>query len=118
MKKINKLQPNIMVGMEFNIPVFSAHTQLYVCTEVADMGSDAESKKYGLYFRWLPTSYNVPEILRLDIIIQNNHNTIDMELYEKNETGNYIKIHHRIYSKENIASIQKIKNTIIDLTSK
>ena len=44
MKKINKLQPGILVGMEFNIPLFCADNQMYVCTEVADMGSDAESK--------------------------------------------------------------------------
>ena len=115
MKKINKLQPGILVGMEFNIPLFCADNQMYVCTEVADMGNDAESKKYGLYFRWLPTSYNVPSVLRLDIVIQNNHNTIDMELYEKNNSGNYIKIYHKIYSKNDIASLEKIKTTIVDL---
>ena len=38
-----------------------------------------------------------------------------MELYEKNDRGNYIKIYHKIYSKNDIASLEKIKTTIVDL---
>lgn len=72
MKKIfpkKQRGPMMLMDKVFNIPIFNAATQQYVCTEVADLGSDANSKKYGVYFRWLPTSYNVPEILRMDITI-------------------------------------------------
>jgi hypothetical protein len=55
----------MLMDKVFNIGIFNAATQLYVCTEVADLGSDANSKKYGVYFRWLPSTYAVPEVLKI-----------------------------------------------------
>jgi hypothetical protein len=57
MKKIKQVGPIMLVNKIFTIPLFSAANQQYVCTEVADLGVDATSKRYGIYFKWLPTTY-------------------------------------------------------------
>lgn len=118
MKKIKKMMrgPMMLMDRVFNIPIFNAATQQYICTEVAELGSDANSKKYAVYFKWLPTSYAVPEVLKMDITIGttgNNH--IEVQLYEKYKSGKYVLQYNKAYDKERISSISKIQSMINDL---
>ena len=118
MKKIKQVGPIMLVNKIFTIPLFSAAHQQYVCTEVADLGSDGLSKTYGLYFKWLPTSYSVPEVIRMDITLQTGSNHIEVQLFEKRNSGDYIPLYHRGYNKERISSVANIQNMIQDLTAR
>jgi hypothetical protein len=118
MKQIKQRGPMMLMDKVFNIPLFSANTQEYICTEVADLGSDGLSKTYGLYFKWLPTSYSVPEVIRMDITLQTGSNHIEVQLFEKRNSGDYIPLYHRGYNKERISSVANIQNMIQDLTAR
>lgn len=107
--------PVMLVDKVFTIPVFAALTQEYICTEVAPLGIDANSKKYGVYFKWLPSSYSVPEVIRIDITLTQQTNQIEVQLFEKKNSGNYIPLYHRSYDGDRISSVTKIQDMIKDL---
>lgn len=116
MKKIKDKGPMMLVDKVFSIPLFSAKQQQYKCTEVADLGTDANSKKYGVYFKWIASSYSVPEIIRLDITLRPQQTKqIEVQLFEKNSGGNYIPLYHRSYDMERISSVKNIQTMINDL---
>jgi len=107
--------PMMLMDRVFTIGIFSADTQQYVCTEVADLGEDSSGKKYGVYFKWLPTTYAVPEIMRMDITLNNGSNHIGVQLFEKRPNGSYIPLYQRGYDKERISSVANIQSMINDL---
>jgi hypothetical protein len=118
MKKIfpkKERGPMMLMDKVFNIGIFNAATQQYVCTEVANLGSDANSKKYGVYFRWLPSTYAVPEVLKIDITLNNGSNHIEVQLYEKYKSGKYILQYNKGFDKERISSVAKIQSMLNDL---
>ena len=124
MKKIfpkKQRGPMMLMDKVFNIPIFNAATQQYVCTEVADLGSDANSKRYGIYFKWLPTTYNVPEILRMDIELWNQQfepTLVNISLYEKTKTGSYVVTCNGHFDKDCISSPAKIQTMINELINR
>ena len=115
MRQIKQRGPMMLMDKVFTIGIFSADTQQYVCTEVADLGVDANSRKYGVYFKWLRSSYSVPEIMRMDITLNTGSNHIDVQLFEKRPNGSYIPLFHRGYDKERISSVAKIQDMLNDL---
>ena len=118
MKKIfpkKQRGPMMLMDKVFTIPLFSADTQQYVCTEVADLGGDMTSKKYGVYFKWLKSTYSVPEILRMDVTLNTGSNHIGIQLFEQRPNGTYIPLYHRAYDKERISSVANIQSMINDL---
>jgi len=118
MRQIKQRGPMMLIDKVFNIPLFSANTQEYICTEVVDLGSDGLSKTYGLYFKWLPTSYSVPEVIRIDITVNTGSNHIGVQLFEKRNSGNYIPLFNRGYDKQRISSVANIQSMIQDLTGR
>ncbi len=115
-KPLKQRGPMMLMDKVFNIPIFNAATQQYICTEVADLGSDANSKKYGVYFRWLPSTYAVPKVLKIDITIGlTGSNHIEVQLYEKYKSGKYILQYNKGFDKERISSVAKIQSMLNDL---
>ena len=118
MKKIfpkKERGPMMLMDKVFTIVIFAAYKQQYVCTEVADLGSDINGKKYGVYFKWIPTSFSVPEIMRMDITLNNGSNHIEVQLFEKRPNGAYLPLFHRSYDKERISSVANIQSMLNDL---
>jgi len=108
--------PMMLMDKEFNIPFFSADKQMYVCTEVANTGSDNYGRKYAVFFKEIPSNYSVPEIARLDITISNDSlNSVKIEMYEKRKNGNYIRLFTAAVSSESIQSLKGIKKMLVDL---
>ncbi len=118
MKKIfpkKERGPMMLMDRVFTIPLFQANTQQYVCTEVAELSSDANSKTYGLYFKWLPTTYSVPEILRMDIEIYKQNvlpHLVNISLYEKTNSGNYVVTCNGHFDEDYISTPAKIQTMI------
>lgn len=121
MKEIKQKGPMMLVDKVFTIPVFAAYKQQYVCTEVAELGVDATSKRYGIYFKWIASSYSVPEILRMDIEIYQQKVKpilVQVSLYEKTNSGNYVVVCNGHFKEDCISTLSNIQNMIIDLTNK
>jgi hypothetical protein len=118
MKKIfpkKERGPMMLMDKVFTIGIFSANTQQYVCTKVTDLGNDGTYKKYGVHFNWLPTTFAVPEIMRMDITLNNGSNHIEVQLFEKRPNGSYLPLFHKGYDKERISSVVNIQSMLNDL---
>lgn len=114
MKKIKKLSPKILIGMEFNIPLFSAYQQLYICTNVEDTkNGSGEHKNYTLYFQWIHSNYNVPETLEVDLYItDSNSSSCSVTIFEINQFGKRIQLHQNVFAKNDSRTINRIKEII------
>lgn len=110
MKKINKLQPSILIGMEFLIPLFMAKTQMYRCDEVKDTTIGVSgNKNYTLYFSWIPTSYSVPKKIEININIPDNSSSILLTIDEINDKGHKYNLRKNAYLKDKISSLASIR---------
>jgi hypothetical protein len=121
MKETKQRGPMMLMDKIFTIPLFSAANQQYVCTEVAELGVDATSKRYGIYFKWLASTYSVPEVLRMDIeIYQQSVKPIlvQVSLYEKTNSGNYVIVCNGHFDEDCISTPSKIQNMIVQLIHK
>ena len=106
------MKPQDLINMMFTIPVFNAATQMYKCIEVIDYVSAQNPKKqYELYLEWIPTSYSVPSKMRLDVLLSNSNN-VDLILFEKLSSGNYERIHHKVYTRTHISSVKNIEDAL------
>jgi hypothetical protein len=115
MKKIKQVGPIMLVNKVFTIPLFSAAHQQYVCTEVAELGTTTHSKTYGIYFKWLPSTYSVPEVLRMDIEIYKQNVKpflVMVSLYEKTNSGNYVVTCNGHFDEDYISTPAKIQTMI------
>ncbi len=69
MRKITNKSPNRLIDMEFNIPIFKADTQMYVCTDVSEIASSPGGKDYTISFSEIKQKYAVPERINIDMFI-------------------------------------------------
>ena len=88
---------------------------MYVCTEVAETGNDSTGKKYAVFFKEIRQSYAVPEIMRMDITITTQSNYINIQLFEKQKSGNYIPLYNKSYEYNSITSVKNIQTMLNDL---
>ena len=100
MKKINKFQPKIMVGMEFNIPLFAAKNQMYKCVEVEEHNQN-QWKEYTLIFRYVPIGYSVPDDIKVILRFQ-QPTQVSVDLYEIREMKD-------IFLNQSIVNINKLR---------
>ena len=69
MRKITNKSPNRLIDMEFNIPIFNADTQMYLCTDVSEIASSPGGKDYTISFSEIKQKYAVPERINIDMFI-------------------------------------------------
>jgi hypothetical protein len=69
MRKITNKSPNILIDMEFNIPIFNADTQMYLCTNVDEVSTSGEGKDYNISLSEVKQKYSVPERIDISLFI-------------------------------------------------
>jgi hypothetical protein len=69
MRKITNKSPNRLIDMEFNIPLFNAARQMYVCTDVSEIASSPGGKDYTISLSEVKQKYSVPERINIDMFI-------------------------------------------------
>jgi hypothetical protein len=67
--KRRKKNPQFLKGIEFNIPLFNAETQMYVCTDVNEMALTPGGKDYLISLSEVKQSYSVPERITVSLFI-------------------------------------------------
>ncbi len=116
MRKLTKYSPNVLVGMEFNIPLFNAKTQMYRCSEVKETtsGVNVDHKNYTLYFSWIPTSYNVPELIEVEIYIPDSSPNTLVQFFEikDKQTGRRWNLTKHTWMKKDLNSLSGIRKIL------
>ena len=110
MKKINTLNPGILNGMEFNIPVFAANNQMYRCKTI-EQHNQNPWKEYHMFFKYVPMAYQVPDEIKIILRIQNE---ISVELFEiRNDKDLYLI--RNVVNPNKISTLKKLKETFYNL---
>ena len=106
--------------MYFNIPLFCAHTQHYFCDEVKETtnGVNVDYKNYTLYFSWIPTSYNVPEKVEVQIYIPNNSPNVLVQMFEITDKGKKLNLTKDSIMKTKLNSLSSIREILVSVASK
>jgi hypothetical protein len=114
MKKLTKKNPKYLKGLEFNIPLFSAANQDYICDEVKETtnGVNVDHKNYTLYFSWIPSTYNVPEKIEVEIYIPNNSPNTLIQLFEITDKGKRLNLTKHTWMKKDLNSLSGIRKIL------
>ena len=118
MKKLTKKNPTYLKGLKFNIPLFCANGQYYLCDEVKETtnGVGVAHKIYTLYFSWIPTTYNVPEKVEVEFYIPNNSPNVLVQMFEITDTGKKLNLTKDSFLKNKLNSLSSIRE-IFELTA-
>lgn len=81
MKRIKTLQPNILVGKQFNLQIYGARFAIYRCGGV-EMRIIDGGKEYDINFKWIRDNYSVPENIKFKIIYPDNSDRVAVKLLE------------------------------------
>lgn len=110
MKKINTLNPGILNGMEFNIPVFAAQHQMYRCKTIEQHHQNSW-KEYVIIFRYVPMAYQVPDEIKIILRFQNQ---ISVELFEIRNNKDVYLIRN-VVNPNKISTLKQLKETFYNL---
>ena len=69
MRKMTKKNPQFLKGIEFNIPLFNAEKQMYLCTNVDEVATTGEGKEYRISLSEVKQNYSVPERVDINLFI-------------------------------------------------
>ena len=70
MRKITNKSPNRLIDMEFNIPIFAADKQMYLCIDVSEIASSPGGKDYNIMLSEVKgLNYSVPERIDISLFI-------------------------------------------------
>ena len=107
--------PMMLMDKVFEIPIFNAQGQHYVCTNVECTNNDSTTKTYEVFFKWIPSQFHVPEMMRMDItMFTATPDRIGVELYEKTKSSGLIstKLFEKTLDYKSIQSVTSIQSMI------
>ena len=110
------MHPFSLKDLEFEIPLFAAIHQRYICENVCRLRDDSEEKKYCLDFKWVASSYSVPDKVKLYIsILKPNSGKIGIILTEITDSGKEIRLRHVVRPTKSISSLEEFQKLLIHL---
>ena len=121
MKKIINKSPNRLVDMEFNIPIFNADRQMYLCIDVSEIASSPGGKDYNLMLSGVKgLNYSVPERLDINLFIPTDGNggLAHVTMNEIRTNGRDIKLAQTLTPKENITTLAGLKKVFYEMAKK
>ena len=120
MRKIINKSPNRLIDMEFNIPLYNAETQMYVCTDVSEIASSPGGKDYTISFSEVKQKYSVPERVDINLFIPTDGNggLAHVTMNEIRTNGRDIKLGQTLTPKENITTLERLKKVFYEMAKK
>lgn len=121
MKRITTLQPNVLVGKRFKLPIYGATGTEYECggveTQIIDGG-----KEYGIIFKWISDDYSCPQNIKYIITYLDNSDRVAVKLLEYFPKNDYwVRLDNLSIKKDNIKTLSGIGamfETLIDKFNK
>ena len=117
MKKIINKSPNRLIDMEFNIPLFNADKQMYLCTDVSEIATSPGGKDYNIMLSEVKgLNYAVPERVDINLFIPTDAGGIaSLHMVEVRPTGSDIKLAKWTTDKEHISSLAGLKEVLYNM---
>ena len=119
MRKMTKKGPQFLIGIEFNIPLFSADKQMYRCIDVSEIATSPGGKDYNIMLSEIKTlNYNVPERVDINLFVPADGGMVRMHMVEVRTDRGDLPLSNVITLKENISSLCKLKQIFYNLGKK
>ena len=115
------MSPKILVNMNFNIPLFNAEKQMYVCTNVDEISNEQSAKTYFITFNEVKEhGYNVPEKIEVALSVPTtdaNGELASLNMVEVADSGP-LPLAKIITKKQNISSLGGLKQIFYNMGKK
>jgi hypothetical protein len=118
MRKITNKSPNRLIDMEFNIPLFNAATQMYVCTDVSEIASSPGGKDYTISLSEVKQNYSVPERITIDLFIPTtdaNGEPAHVHMIEPRPKGRDVVLTKVMVTKSKLSSLSGLKKVFYNM---
>ena len=118
MRKIRKKNPQYLVGIKFNIPVFNAEKQMYVCTSVNEMALTPGGKDYLISLSEVKQSYSVPERITVSLFIPHtdaNGEPAHVNMFEVTSNNRSLPLTKVMVTKSKLSSLAGLKEVFYNM---
>jgi hypothetical protein len=116
--KIRKKNPQFLKGVEFNIPLFNAATQMYVCTNI-EWIKTLEGKDYTISLSEVKQNYSVPEKIIVSLFIPDtdaNGEPANVNMFEVRPNNRNLPLTKVMVTKSKLSSLAGIKEVFYNMT--
>ena len=117
MRKITNKSPNRLIDMEFNIPIFNADTQMYVCTDV-EWIKTSEGKDYNISLSEVKQNYSVPEKIIVSLFIPDtdaNGEPANVNMFEVRPNNRNLPLTKVMVTKSKLSSLSGLKKVFYNM---
>ena len=119
MRKIINKSPNRLIDMEFNIPLFNADKQMYLCIDVSEIATSPGGKDYNIMLSEIKgLNYNVPARVDVNLFIPStdaNGELAHITMNEIDPKRGDIKLAKWTTNKEHISSLAGLKEVLYNM---
>ena len=118
MRKMTKKSPNRLIDMEFNIPIFNAKTQRYLCTNVDEVATTGEGKEYRISLSEVKQNYSVPERVDINLFIPHtdaNGEPANVNMSEVRPTSHNLPLTKVMVTKSKLSSLGGLRKVFYNM---
>jgi hypothetical protein len=115
--KIKKKNPQFLKGIEFNIPLFAAHKQMYLCTDI-EWIKTLEGKDYNISLSEVKQNYSVPEKIIVSLFIPDtdaNGEPANVNMFEVRPTSRNLPLTKVMVTKSKLSSLAGLKEVFYNM---
>ena len=115
--KIRKKNPQFLKGIEFNIPLFNAETQMYLCTNI-EWIKISEGKDYKISLSEVKQNYSVPEKIVIDLFIPHtdaNGEPANVNIFEVRPMNRRVPLTKVMVTKSKLSSLAGLKEVFYNM---
>ena len=114
--------PVMLIDREFNIPLFNADKQMYVCIDVIEIATSPGGKDYNIMLSEVKgLNYSVPERVDVNMFIPTtdaNGELAHITMNEVDPKRGDIKLAQTLTPKENITTLEGLKKVFYKMAKK
>ena len=122
MRKIINKSPNRLIDMEFNIPLYNADKQMYLCIDVSEIATSPGGKDYNIMLSEVKgLNYSVPERVDVNMFIPStdaNGELAHITMNEIDAKRGDIKLANTTTHKKNITTLEGLKKVFYEMGKK
>ena len=122
MRKIINKSPNRLIDMEFNIPLYNAAKQMYLCIDVSEIATSPGGKDYNIMLSEVKgLNYSVPERVDVNMFIPStdaNGELAHITMNEIDAKRGDIKLANTTTHKKNITTLEGLKKVFYEMGKK
>ena len=113
--------PVMLIDREFNIPLFNADRQMYLCIDVSEIATSPGGKDYNISLSEVKQNYSVPEKVDINMFIPTTDANGELAHITMNEVDSKrgdIKLANTTTHKKNITTLEGLKKVFYEMGKK